>query len=127
MALAGLLGLLAACATATTLETRKQDRSAAYAALSEEQRALVEEGKIKTGMSPDAVYIAWGPPSEVLESESAEGHMTVWIYYGQWVEEHRYWIGRRLESDYQARNYVQAEVVFQNGVVTSWRTLPKPQ
>ena len=118
--------LLAACAT-PTIETRKRERSTAYAALPEEHRALVDQGNIKVGMSPDAVFIAWGPPSEVLESETAEGHTTVWIYHGQWVDEYRYWVGRRLESDYQPRNYVQAEVVFQNGVVSHWRTLPKPQ
>ena len=77
-------------------------------------------------MAPDAVYIAWGPPAEVLENETPQGHTTVWVYYGQWVQEYRYWIGRRLESDYYPRSYIRAEVVFRNGVVASWRTLPKP-
>lgn len=126
LALLAVLGcLLAACATSTVL-TRKQERAAAYAALSAEDKALVDDGKIRVGMVPDAVYIAWGPPAEVLESQNAEGHMTVWVYHGQWVEEYRYWIGRRLESDYYPRSYVRAEIVFQNGVVSSWRTLPRP-
>ncbi len=126
LALLALLGcMLAGCATSNVL-TRKQERAAAYAALSADDKALVDEGRIRVGMVPDGVYIAWGPPAEVLESETAEGHMTVWVYHGQWVEEYRYWIGRRLESDYHPRSYVRAEIVFQNGVVSSWRSLPKP-
>jgi hypothetical protein len=121
--IAGLL--LAGCATSTVL-TRKQERAAAYSALSAEDKALVDEGRIRVGMAPDAVYIAWGPPAEVLENETAQGHMTIWVYHGQWVEEQRYWIGRHLESDYYPRSYVRAEIVFQDGVVSSWRTLPKP-
>ena len=123
--LALLAFLLVGCAT-STVATRKQERAAAYAALPAEAQTLVDEGRIKVGMSPDAVYIAWGAPSEVLESESAQGHVTIWVYHGQWVEEYRYWIGRRLETDFYPRGYVRAEIVFQNGVVASWRTLPKP-
>lgn len=126
LAIISLLGFLfVGCAT-STVSSRKQERAASYAALSAEEQALVDDGRIKVGMSPDAVYISWGPPAEVLEQESAQGHTTIWVFHGQWVEEYRYWIGRRLESDYHPRSYVRAEIVFQNGVVTSWRTLPRP-
>lgn len=89
-------------------------------------------------MNTDAVYIAWGPPAEILESESGQGHSTIWIYHGQWMEETRYWtfrevshegstfLERHLESDYFPRSYVRAEIVFENDRVRSWRTLPKP-
>ena len=123
--LASLGLLLVGCAT-STVESRKHERPADYTALPQEQKALVDEGKIKVGMSPDAVRLAWGPPADVVESETAQGHTTVWVYLGQWAEEQRYWIGRRLESDYYPRSYVRAEIIFQNGTVTSWRTLPKP-
>jgi hypothetical protein len=116
---------LTGCATAT-VETRKKEQASVYASLPPEQKALVDQGKIQVGMAPEAVSLAWGPPSDVLESETAQGHNTIWVYYGQWAEETRYWIGRRLESDYAPRSYVRAEIVFQNGVVASWRTLPKP-
>ena len=125
--LLALIGcLLLGCAT-SSVETRKKERSSAYSSLPADQKALVDEGKIKVGMTPDAVYLAWGSPAEVLESETAQSHSTVWVYQGQWVEEYRYWIGRHLESDYQPRTYVRAEIIFQNGTVASWRTLPKPQ
>jgi hypothetical protein len=117
--------LLVGCAT-SSIESRKKERAAAYASLAADQKTLVDAGKIQVGMVPDAVYLAWGAPSDILESETPQGHTTVWVYYGTWAEEQRYWIGRHLESDYYPRNYVRAEIVFQNGVVASWRTLPKP-
>jgi hypothetical protein len=135
----GLLSglLLAGCAT-STVETRKQERPAAYAALPADQKQLVDQGKIRVGMAPEAVYIAWGPPSEVLEQETTQCHTIIWIYHGQWAQEYRYWVFREvphggtvflervLETDYYPRSYIQAEIVFQKGAVASWRTLPRP-
>ena len=87
------------------------------------------EGRIKTGMTTDAVYIAWGPPSEVLQGGDQHGDYTTWIYRGSFLEETRYWAGRPypyLAHDYEPRTYVRAEIIFVNGVVQSWRTLPQP-
>ncbi|MBM3832954.1 MAG: hypothetical protein FJ403_06735 [Verrucomicrobia bacterium] len=107
-------------------------------ALLPEQKQLVDQGQIKIGMNQDAVYIAWGPPSEVLESETEQGRVTTWIYHGQWLQESRYWtfrevaqdgavfLERHLESDYFPRQYIRAEIAFANGSVTRWRTLPRP-
>jgi hypothetical protein len=126
------------CAT-STIETRRVEKLSAYQNLSPEERQLVDQGQIKIGMSLDAVYIAWGPPSEVLESEDPSGHITSWRYYGSWMQENRYWayretrrghsdlyLERYLVSDYQPRDYVRAEINFKDGQVLSWRTLPKP-
>ena len=128
---------LTGCAT-STVETRKQERNAAYAALPDESRSLVDQGKIKVGMSPDAVYIAWGKPSQILGGESAKGATTTWLYQGNYLEEYRRWsyryshFGGRcfaepfLDHDYYPRSYVKAEVVFENGAVKEWRQLPQP-
>jgi hypothetical protein len=90
-------------------------------------------------MNMDAVYIAWGKPAQVLQQEDQHGASTIWLYEGGWWEESRYWtyrqvvgrgdqvyLERYLESDYQPRSYVSAEIVFIKGVVNSWRTLPQP-
>lgn len=127
------------CAAPSTIESRRGEKSAAYENLPPDQKALVDAGQIKTGMSADAVYIAWGPPAEVLESEDPQGHITSWRYYGSWMQESRYWayretrrggddlyLERYLVSDYQPRDYVRAEINFKDGKVLSWRTLPKP-
>ena len=99
-----------------------------FATLTPEMQALVNEGQVRRGMTPDAVYIAWGKPSQVLQQEDQRGLVLFWLYHGGWMEETRYWphYGRMPVSDYQPRTYVSAEITFINGVVDSWRTLPKP-
>ena len=121
--------LLAGCATQSTVQSRKQERAAGYAALTSEFQKLADDGEIRRGMSEDGVYIAWGKPAQILKQEDAQGARMIWLYEGGWMEETRYWTGRhrgRLEHDYQPRTYVRAEIVFVNGVVESWRSLPQP-
>ncbi len=123
----------------STIESRRAEKMPAYEALSAEQKKFVDEGQVKVGMSGDAVYIAWGPPSEVLEAEDQHGHATIWRYYGSWMQENRYWayretsrggpdlyLERYLTSDYNPRDYVRAEIVLVGGKVQSWHTLPRP-
>lgn len=120
--------VLAGCATSNNIASRKQERATSYAALKPEIRALVDQGQIRRGMSQDAVYIAWGKPSQVLQQEDQRGVVVTWLYHGNYLEETRYWPYRaRVPSnEYDIRSYISAEVVFQNGEVTNWRTLPKP-
>jgi len=117
------------CATTSTIQSREQQRAAAYTAFPANIKALVNEGRIAAGMTPDAVYIAWGGPDQVLQSGNQHGEFTTWIYRGAFLEETRYWIGRRFphsQYDYEPRAYVSAEIVFANGVVQSWRTFARP-
>src|SRR6185295_9362627 len=126
------LGLLVTgCAsTSSSIDGRKQERAPSYAALSPEFKSLVDSGQIRKGMNEDAVYIAWGKPAQILQQENQQGRATIWLYEGGWLEETRYWAGGRrfshLEHDYQPREYVRAEIVFRDGKVESWRTLPQP-
>ena len=129
--------LLMGCAT-STIESRKKERAAAYTAFPPEVKNFVDNGQIKAGMSEDAVYIAWGPPAEILHSETGNRTESTWLYHGGWMEETRYWtyreagrgrdiyLERYLDRDYQPRTYVSAEIVFVNGCVNRWRTLPRP-
>jgi len=114
------------CATSNTVQSRTKERAAVYSSLPAELKALVDAGQIKVGMPMDAVYIAWGQASDVVQNESEAGSETVWLYHGAWMDETRYWTHRRLVHDYLGRTYVRAEVVFVNGVVKAWRTLPQP-
>ncbi len=122
-----LAAILAGCAT-SSIESRRRERASSYEALSPEFKTLVDQGQIRRGMTPDAVYIAWGKPSQVLQQEDERGAVTIWLYYGGWLEETRYWprSARQPVSDFQSRTYVSAEITFANGLVTAWRTLPKP-
>jgi hypothetical protein len=136
---AGLI-VVVGCATATsTLETRKTERAAQYAALSAEHRTLVDQGQIKAGMSEDAVFIAWGQPAQVLRAGDAAGETVTWLYHGQSSDDYLYWrfhpvvrpdgstyLTRNLERDVNVREYVSAELNFRNGRLENWRALPKP-
>lgn len=126
------------CAT-STIESRKKERYSSYSALPPDLQSLVDQGQIKLGMPMDGVYIAWGPPGQILQGEAAQGPLSTWIYYGTTWEEYRYWnyrpsfYGRRgyvsepyLDFDYQPRSYVSAEVLFESGLVKSWRSLQRP-
>lgn len=129
----------AGCAT-STIETRRAEKLSAYQNLGADEKQLVDQGQIRIGMPSDGVYIAWGPPSEILESEDAStGRVATWRFYGSWMQESRYWayretrrghddlyLERYLVSDYQPRDYVRAEITIKDGRVHSWRTLPKP-
>lgn len=132
-----LLALLTGCAR-DSIENRRHEKWMAYSALPQEQRELVDQGRIRVGMSEDAVYIAWGKPDEILESEGPDGMETIWQYHGTWTQEIRYWtyretrrngqlvLERYLARDYQPRPYVRAEITFRKGRVVSWRMLPRP-
>ena len=135
--LLALTGLLAAGCATSTIESRKRERAVAYAALAPEWRDLVNQGQIKVGMPMDAVYVAWGKPTQIQNSESSGGTTTSWRYQGTSYQEYRYWTqsyyrsGRygypyaasRLDYDYIPSSYLAAEVIFQNGVVKSWQNL----
>lgn len=136
--LAGLF--LTGCAAPSTIESRRTEKLALYQTLPAETQALVDQGQVRVGMPSDAVYISWGPPSEVLESEDNSGRISTWRYYGTWMQESRYWtyrevnpgqgrdvyLERYLATDFNPRDYVRAEINFKDGKVLNWRTLPRP-
>ena len=139
-----LVALFATGCMTSTVAKRKEERSSAYAALSPEMRALVDQSQIKVGMPMDAVYIAWGKPSQVISTESGSGTATTWIYIGTAWHEYRFWNyhyypyyprGRYyysyphmtyLDYYYAPYSYPSAEVSFENGVVKNWRHVTPP-
>ena len=131
------------CGCATTIEDRRKERLAAYSALPSETQALVDQGKIKVGMPKDAVYIAWGKPDQIVQSESDQGHSETWLYHGSTLRPYHYWSygfhgyapyrhGHYyspipyLETDWYPQYYVSSEVQFENDRVKHWRSLPSP-
>jgi hypothetical protein len=134
--LAGLL-LASGCARETS-EARRHEKWMAYSALPQEQREAVDQGQIRAGMSMDAVFIAWGKPTETLEVETDEGQATIWRFSGAPAGTSRPWTYREsrrgsqliLERtpghDDHPRSQVRADIEFRKNRVTAWRTLPKP-
>lgn len=133
-----LLFLIVGCAT-STIESRRKEKIAVYQQLSPELRELVDKGQIKVGMPTDAVYISWGPPSQIAQGEDESGRTTTWLYEGSYLEQYRFWnyrevrlkdgvfLERYLDTDYTPRSFVRAEITFVNGIVKNWRTLSAPE
>lgn len=138
-----LLALAFLCGCASTIEDRKKERLAAYSQLPSEAQSLVDTGQIKIGMPKDAVFIAWGKPDQVIQSESDQGRTEIWVYHGSTLRPYHYWnyghygIGGPfyhryyyslpyLDTDWYPQYYVSGEVTFQNDRVINWRNLPRP-
>jgi hypothetical protein len=126
------LGLVLLCGC-STLNARKQEKSAAYAALSAQQRDLVDLGRIEQGMDTNAVYIAWGKPSEVIARPATNGGVgsdQTWVYFGDrpvlvpaWTsvpDPYGYWM-LDYHPEHHSQRYTKAQVVFRNGRVVDWK------
>jgi hypothetical protein len=77
------LGLSASAIILTscsTTESRISDHPEIFNSLSPRDQALVRQGQIRTGMSQNAVWLAWGSP-EQKNVGVMRGHQTeTWIY-----------------------------------------------
>ncbi len=145
--------ILASCATT---ETRISQHPEMYQRLSPSDQALVREGKIRNGMSRDAVYLAWGGPDQTTTGTVHGRPAETWIYtsstsstypypYG-WG--HRYYgfgyVGRHHHHHSHFRygfdpfydpffyyrptiNYPDRTVSFQNGRVVAFQFLYPPR
>lgn len=128
---------------ASTIEDRRMERLSAYSQLPPETQTLVDTGQIKVGMPKDAVYIAWGKPDQIIQSESPQGRTEIWLYHGSVLRPYHYWhygygwgspfyhgyyysALPYLETDWYPQYYVSAEVNFQDDKVVNWRSLPHP-
>ncbi len=80
LALAALGMLLAACQSSTPAK-RIADNQAVYQALPAQQQSLVQKGYICEGMSPQAVFLAWGYPNNPPFVGTNNGKRVVrWVY-----------------------------------------------
>ena len=117
---------LAGCVAVSTVQSRKQERPAAYEALTPEQRTDVDQGRIANGMTQDAVYIAWGHPDRITEGENETGRTVTWSYSGFYTRSYEVWGSRRPYFAYETVSYPRAHVTFVNGVVKEWQTHTAP-
>lgn len=72
--------LLSSCVTSSTVESRIAARPEAYLAVPATHRSLIDQGRIKEGMSKDAVYLSWGAPDAVRESSDNGKRSETWLY-----------------------------------------------
>ena len=77
-----LMGLVAASCVPSTPQTRIQQRPEVFAALTANERALVQRGELAKGMSPDAVMLAWGAPALQYKGYHQDRPAMRWDYTG---------------------------------------------
>ena len=69
--------VLASC---STTETRISGHPEIYQTLSPKDQALVSQGQIRTGMSQNAVWLAWGSPDRKIVGNMRGRPTETWIY-----------------------------------------------
>lgn len=65
----------------STVESRIAERPQVYQSLSASDQALVQQGKIREGMSRDVVYLAWGAPNQRGDGRHSGRSVENWIYF----------------------------------------------
>ena len=73
-----LLSMLGGCGTMRA--TRIREKADLFAAQSLEVQALIREGMVDQGFSPELVHLALGEPNRRQAGEAAEGRMETWTY-----------------------------------------------
>jgi hypothetical protein len=117
------------------LAQRKAERAAEYGRLSERDKRLVDQGELAEGMDQNAVYIAWGKPTHVVDRPTPEGLQTTWTYNRRHTHLTPNWSARPTQHglwtyDYtptpSSGEYVSAQAMFLNGSLVSWNRFPPP-
>ena len=108
-----------------------------------ELKALLTLPQIPRDLDLSAVwdYLAYRyvpGPRTLFEAIGKLPPATAAVWHRGQLQETRYWtfrevparghifLERYLDRDYDPRDYVRAEIVFVDGKVASWRTLPRP-
>ncbi len=132
MASAAAVLLLPACQVATPA-SRIEQNPLMFQSLPAEDKLLVQQGQIRSGMSPDAVFLAWGAPNaQPWVGEENGRKIERWLYTtlepvmvtpawgGPCLGPRGCWHGYSAAPDtaYIPRN--TASVTFENGKVISW-------
>ncbi|MGH7935752.1 MAG: hypothetical protein ACREF8_01940, partial [Chthoniobacterales bacterium] len=64
----------------STINSRIEENRAVYEHLSPKDQALVTQGRIRGGMSQDAVYLAWGRPQQKAVGVMHNVPTETWVY-----------------------------------------------
>ena len=119
--------IFSGCATTAT---RISQHPEIYQSLSAADQALVSQGQIRTGMTMDAVWLAWGTPEQKIPGNVRGRTTETWVYlryntppsYGG-----PYYYGPFDWSYIPPKfPYPSKGVTFSNGRVVFFRHLPSP-
>ncbi|HLS29007.1 MAG TPA: hypothetical protein VK041_10180, partial [Opitutales bacterium] len=65
----------------STPQKRAREYPEMMAALSPEEREMVESGEVNVGFSEEMVLVALGEPDRRFTERSAGGEREIWVYY----------------------------------------------
>ena len=123
----------------STPQTRISENPNLYQSLSQRDQALVSQGQIRIGMSPTAVWMAWGTTDRKIVGNMGGGPTETWIYtyygsyphypyYASWD----YYFGAPLFDPFcyswfpQSIPYPGKIVTFAKGRVASYQYVKSP-
>lgn len=64
----------------STVSSRIKENPAAFQSLSPSDQALIQQGRIRGGMSQEAVYLAWGRPDQKASGMMHNTATETWVY-----------------------------------------------
>ena len=120
-------GVVVGCTS--SIADRRQARLDSYRTLSPAERAVVDGGLVQVGLAEDAVYIAWGKPTQVFATQNKGRNEVHWLYFQNVPVGSHYWtyrtvngpqgpyVERRLKREYESVESLRAEVIFTDGKV----------
>jgi hypothetical protein len=128
--------LLNSCAPVTP-QQRIENNVGAYNSLPPGHQELVKRGELARGMSPDAVFLAWGPPSRRYQGLQDNAATERWDYEGfKPIYTNSFGMGYGFGTGYNGRRarysslfvspevayvpYRNATVLFKNNRADSW-------
>jgi hypothetical protein len=76
----GMAAIAAILTSCSTTESRISEHPEVYNTLSQRDQALVTQGKIRSGMSADAVWLAWGSPQRKIAGNMRGKETETWLY-----------------------------------------------
>lgn len=129
LAILTALVLLAGCATP---QTRIASNRALYDSLPAEDQALIQQGQVGVGFTPDMVRLALGEPDRIYTRTDRSGHSESWAYTSYRLDDGRRIYGGYYHSWYRWRYpfysdfalydrevYERTKIVFKDGRVDS--------
>jgi len=133
----GIAALPIAGCQSSGVAQRKAQSIEEYQSLNAATRRLVDKGKIQNGMDTNAVFIAWGQPTDVFAVDIPDGGTRlIWNYETRWAYEGKRLVPRGndlygrpiygIERWRQPINYVAKSVTFASGKVIEWKKYDPP-
>lgn len=123
-----LLAVALALVACSSPRERIRRNPAVYNSLSATDRRLVSQGEIRYGMTPAAVYLAWGHPDERSQGAIHQTLFESWGYYmytgvagfGPCYDGSPFYFSSLYWPSYGAWPYPYRKVTFVNNKVVAW-------